>query len=182
MKCVDLSKFSSKSYKAGGLMKRCGWYLISILFFKTNLPYPYGLKRFLLRLFGANVGKRVFIKPNVNIKYPWFLEVGDNVWIGEGVWLDNLAEIKIKNNVCISQGAYILTGNHNYKKETFDLILKPVLIENGVWVGSKVVVCPGVTLNAHAVITAGGVISKDAEAYTIYKGNPAQAIRERKID
>jgi putative colanic acid biosynthesis acetyltransferase WcaF len=135
-----------------------------------------------LRLLGAKVGKGVVIKPDVNIKYPWFLEIGDNVWIGEGAWIDNLAYVRIGNNVCISQEAYILTGNHNYKKDTFDLIVNPIVIEDGVWVGAKAIVCPGVTLKTHSVITVGSVITKSTEPYTIYLGITAEPIRKRAIE
>ena len=70
------------------------------------------------------VGRSVIIKPRVRIKYPWFLQIGDNSWIGEDVWIDNLDSVIIKENVCISQGAMLMSGSHNYKSEKFDLITK----------------------------------------------------------
>jgi putative colanic acid biosynthesis acetyltransferase WcaF len=179
MPSVDLSKFDNSWYEPGGKTRRALWYIVNTLILKSSLPYSFALKRSLLRLFGAEVGRRVVIKPNVNIKYPWFLKVGDNVWIGEGVWVDNLARVEIGDNVCLSQGAYILTGNHDYKKATFDLMVSPVIIEDGVWVGAKAVVCPGTVLHSHSVITAGSVISKSAKAWTIYSGNLASAVRDR---
>ncbi|MGC8742908.1 MAG: WcaF family extracellular polysaccharide biosynthesis acetyltransferase [Verrucomicrobiia bacterium] len=182
MNRVDLSKFNNRWYNPGSKLKRFLWYFVNLLFFKTSIPYPSKLKVFTLRLFGAKVGKDVVIKPNLNIKYPWFLEIENNVWLGEGLWIDNLADVKIGNNVCISQGAYILTGNHNYKKETFDLILKPIIIEDGVWVGAKVIVCPGVVLGTHSIITAGSVVTKNTEPYRIYQGNPAVKVRDRVIE
>ena len=77
------------------------------------------------------------IKPSVNIKYPWRLTIGSFVWIGEGVWIDNLENVVIGDNVCISQGAMLLCGNHNYKKTTFDLIVGSITLEDGVWVGAQ---------------------------------------------
>jgi len=182
MKKVDLSKFNNKWYNPGTKFKRFLWYLFNRIFLKTYIPYPSKLKILILKIFGAKIGKNVVIKPNVNIKYPWFLEIGDNVWIGEDVWIDNLAKVKIGNNVCISQGAYILTGNHNYKKETFDLILKDVLIEDGVWIGAKCILCPGITVKSHSVLTVGSVLTTSTEEYTIYRGNPAVPIRKRIIE
>jgi putative colanic acid biosynthesis acetyltransferase WcaF len=181
MKKVDLSKFDNSWYKAGSIIKRFLWYISNFIFFKTLIPYPYKLKVFILKFFGAKVGESVVIKPDVNIKFPWFLEIGDNVWIGESVWIDNLTWVKIGNNVCISQGAYICTGNHNYKKESFDLIVKPVIIEDGVWIGAKSVVCPGITIASHSILVAGGVLTKNTQPYSIYKGNPAEFIRKREI-
>lgn len=182
MPTVDLSKYDNSWYQPGRKLKRALWYLFNIIFIKSSLPYPTALKISLLRSFGAKVGKNLIIKPNVNVKFPWLLEMGDNVWVGEGVWIDNLANVKIGNNVCLSQGAYLLTGNHDYKKVTFDLIIRPITIEDGAWVGSKAIVCPGVILHHHSVVTAGSVISQDARAWTIYSGNPASVVRERVIN
>jgi putative colanic acid biosynthesis acetyltransferase WcaF len=178
---VNLSKFNNSLYKPGGRIKRAVWFLKNILIFKSSLPWPSSLKVLALKLFGAKIGKDVLIRPCVNIKYPWFLEIGDNVWIGEEVWIDNLGKVKIGNNVCLSQGALILCGNHNYKKETFDLIVGDITLEEGVWVGAKSVVCPGVTMKSHSILSAGSVLTKDAEEYGIYQGNPAVLVKKRVI-
>jgi len=153
-----------------------------MLFFKTLLPFPSSFKAKLLKWFGAKVGSGVVIKPDMNIKYPWFLEIGNDCWIGEGVWIDNLAVVKVGSNVVLSQGAYLLTGSHDYKKETFDLMLGDIVLEDGVWIGAKATVCPGVTCRSHAVLSVGSVATKDLEAYKIYQGNPAEVKRERSID
>jgi putative colanic acid biosynthesis acetyltransferase WcaF len=150
--------------------------------FKTMLPFPSSLKSKVLRAFGAKVGNGVVIKPNVNIKYPWFLEIGDHCWIGEGVWIDNLANVILGDNVVLSQGAYLLTGSHDYKKEAFDLLLGEIVLEDGVWIGEKATVCPGVTCESHSVLSVGSVATKDLEAYSIYQGNPAVKKRERVIN
>lgn len=134
-----------------------------------------------MRLFGAKIGKGVVIKPKVNIKYPWRLEVGNYTWIGENAWIDNLANVKIGNNVCISQGAMLLCGNHNYKKTTFDLIIGNITLENGTWIGAHSIVCPGVTLHSHSVLGVASVANHDMESYSIYQGNPAKKIRIRTV-
>ena len=121
------------------------------------------------------------IKPQVLIKYPWFLEVGDYVWIGEMVWIDNLVKVSIGNNVCISQGAMLLTGNHDYTKSTFDLMVGEIHLEEGVWIGAKSVVCPGVRAKSHAVLAVNSVATKSMAAYTVFQGNPAQEVRKRVI-
>ena len=95
------------------------------------------LKVRLLRMFGAKMGRGVIIKPSVNIKYPWNLVVGDYTWIGENVWIDNLTQVTMGRNVCISQGAMLLCGNHNYRKTTFDLMIGSITLEDGVWVGAQ---------------------------------------------
>lgn len=178
---VDLSAYDASWYQPGGAFKRIVWYFCNHLFFSSWLPFPSGVKRLLLRAFGAEIGRGVVIKPKVNIKYPWFLRVADHVWIGEEVWIDNLAPVEIGSNVCLSQGAYLLTGNHNYKLSTFDLMTQPITIEAGVWVGAKAIVCPGVRLRSHSIITVGSVIQTDTQPFMIYTGNPAQPARPRRL-
>ena len=157
------------------------WYFINIIFFKSSL-FPFNsLKLFLLRLFGCSLGKGVVIKPNVNIKYPWKLSLGNYVWIGEQVWIDNLDNVTIGNHVCISQGAILICGSHDYKKPSFDLITKEIILNDGVWIGTKSIILPGVVAESHAILSAGSVMSKNLENYTIYRGNPAKKVGLRTI-
>lgn len=139
------------------------------------------VKAAILKLFGASLGKGIIIKPRVNIKYPWLLSIGDYSWIGENVWIDNLVPVIIGPNCCISQGAMLLTGNHDYKKSSFDLITGGIHLEEGVWVGAQATVCPGVTMKSHSILSVGSVLTKDSDDYTIYQGNPAKPVRKREI-
>ena len=182
MKQVDLSKFNNSWYQPGGKFKRFVWYFKNLFLLKSSIPWPNSYKVLALKFFGAKIGKGVIIKPCVNIKYPWLLEIGDNVWIGEEVWIDNLGKVKIGNNVCLSQGAMLLCGNHDYTKESFDLIVGDITLEDGVWVGAKATVCPGVTMSSHSVLTAGSVLTKDTEAYSVYRGNPAGYVKGRVVE
>lgn len=183
MKKIDLSYYDNSWYNPGkSFFKRICWYFINVLFFINPLNPSSRIKIALLRLFGAKIGKGVVIKPGVNVKYPWSLEVGNNTWIGENVWIDNLVKTTIGNNVCISQGAMLLCGNHNYKKQTFDLMVGEITIEDGAWVGAKSIVCPGVILHTHSMLGVLSVANHDLDAYFIYQGNPAKQVRERVID
>ncbi|HVV54360.1 MAG TPA: WcaF family extracellular polysaccharide biosynthesis acetyltransferase [Mucilaginibacter sp.] len=183
MSQTDLSAYNNHPYHPGGnALKRLLWYYTNLLFFKSGLFPVYGLKVFLLRAFGAKVGKKVAIKPGVNIKYPWNLSIGDHVWIGENVWIDSLVMIQIGSNVCISQGAVLLTGSHNYKIRTFDLKTGSITFEDGVWIGAGSIVNQGVTAYSHAVLTSGSVATKNLEAYSVYQGNPAVRIRTRIVN
>lgn len=179
---TDLSCYDNSWYKTGGSgIKKILWYFINILFI-TNPFIPFiGIKVYFLRLFGAEIGKKVVIKPGVNIKYPWNLSIGDYSWIGENVWIDNLSRVTIGANVCISQGAMLLCGNHNYKRPTFDLIVKPIVLEDGAWVGAQSTVCPGVTMHSHSVLAVGSVASKNLDPFSVYRGNPAVKVSERII-
>ena len=178
---VDLSTYNNRWYKPGSLVKRFCWYLVNEIIFKTGFFPFYALKIFLLKLFGAKTGKGIFIKPGVNIKYPWLLQLENNIWIGEKVWIDNLALLTIANNVCISQGAFLFCGNHDFSKPAFDLTVKPIVLEEGVWIGAGAMVCGGVICRSHAVLSAASFAVTDLEAYTIYRGNPAEKIKDRII-
>lgn len=182
MSKTDLSTYDNSSYRPGaGAIKRTLWYFTNVLFFQNPWNPVSGLKVFLLKIFGAKVGKGAVIKPSVNIKYPWRLKIGNHVWIGENVWIDNLADVTIGDNVCISQGAMLLCGNHNFKKRSFDLITGGITLEAGVWIGAKSMLTAGIKCGSHSVLSVMSAASSDLEAYTIYKGNPAVAVKKREI-
>jgi putative colanic acid biosynthesis acetyltransferase WcaF len=176
---TNLADYDNSWYKPGNPVKRGAWYCVNALFFKASF-FPFSsLKVSLLKIFGAKAGKNVAIKPCVNIKYPWFLSIGNNVWIGENVWIDNLGKVIIGDNVCLSQGSLLLSGNHDYTKPGFDLLIKEIILEEGVWIGARSIVCGGVICKSHSVLTAGSVATKTLEPYSIYKGNPAVKVRDR---
>ena len=184
MKNVDLSKYNNDWYKkeiGASRIKQAAWYFANIIFLKNRFNPFSGSRVFFLRLFGATIGKGVRIKPGVNIKYPWKLNVGDFCWIGENVWIDNLAPVAMGNNVCVSQGAMLLTGNHDFNKAQFDLKVAPINLEDGVWIGAQSVVCPGVSVLSHAVLAVKSVATSDLLPFSIYQGNPAMKVKERVI-
>jgi len=181
MNKVDLSAYNNDHFRPGSIWKRAIWLVLSAVIFESSI-FPFtGLKAGLLRAFGAKIGRGVVVKIKVSIKYPWFLEIGDHSWIGEGVWIDNLTLVSIGKNVCLSQGAMLLTGNHDYSSATFDLREAPITIEEGAWIGAKAIVCPGITVKSHAVLAVGSVATTHLDAYTVYAGNPAVAKRQRTI-
>ncbi|NRD23227.1 colanic acid biosynthesis acetyltransferase WcaF [Winogradskyella litoriviva] len=179
---TDLSKYENSWYNPGSKIKRLLWYFVSWFFFEGGWNISSGLKVFLLKRFGAKIGNGVVIKPKVTIKYPWKLSIGNHCWIGESVWIDNLDQVKLEDNVCISQGALLICGNHNYKISSFDLFVAPIYLKEGSWVGAKSIVAPGVTIENHAILSLGSVATSNLEAYGIYSGNPAIKVKIRKID
>ncbi len=177
LKCFDGSNFN----KGAGTVKATLWYFANALIVRASWNPFMGIKIGLLRLFGAKIGKGLVIKNNVVIKSPWNLEVGDDCWLGEGCWIDNLDKVVIGNNVCISQGALLLTGNHDYTVSSMPYRNAAIYIEDGAWIGAKTTVCPGVTVRHNAILTVGSIATKDMEVNGIYQGNPAVRVRERKI-
>lgn len=178
----DLSLFTHQLHLSFvDKFKYACWLILSNVFFLTNIPYPNFFKVFLLRLMGGKIGHGVVIKPWVKIKLPWKLAVGNHVWLGESCWIDNISEVNIGNHVCISQAALILTGNHDYTLRSFDLKSKPIVIEDGVWLGAQATVVGGVTLRSHSVIGVGVNILRDTEAYHVYRLNSDTQVKERVI-
>jgi putative colanic acid biosynthesis acetyltransferase WcaF len=177
---VRLSRFDNKAFDRGrSRLVELAWMVASALLFRHSLAVWSGLKVAVLRGFGARVGRGVLIKPGVQIKFPWKLVIGNDAWIGEHVWIDNLDTVTIGSDVCISQGAMLLCGSHDFKRETFDLITRPITVEDGAWICARAIVCSGVRVGTHAVLTAGSVATGPLEPNTVFQGNPAIAKRTR---
>ena len=180
MQQTNLSIYNNYPFNPGGnVFTRLLWHYVNAVIFKTGLLPVSGIKVFLLRLFGAKIGTNVMIKPCVNIKYPWNLTIDNNSWIGENVWIDNLVPVTIGSHVCISQGAYLCTGNHDWSDPSFGLIVKPISVADGAWIGAKSVIAPGIQIGESAIAAAGSVVVKDIPSFEIHAGNPAQFSRRR---
>lgn len=173
--------FDKKGFDTGASsLKILLWYFVSLIFIRSGLIPFSSIIVAILRLFGAKIGNEVRIKPGIYIHYPWKLIVGDYSWLAE-CRIENLATVTIASNVCVSQEAMLLTGNHNYKMVGFDLITAPIFLEEGAWVGARAIVCPGITVESHAVLTVGSIATKNLEPYSIYQGNPAVKVKAREI-
>ncbi len=178
-----LDRFTNGWYRPGRpLPIRILWVVANGLLFLSWFPWPSALKRSVLRAFGARVGSGVVIKPRVNIKYPWNLSIGDHSWIGEAVWLDSVAAIEIGPHCCLSQGVMVETGNHDWSKETFDLMLGPVVLEQGSWAAAGSLLLPGSRLASHAVLGARSVLAGTTQPYGVYVGVPAKFVKSRTIN
>ena len=176
---VDLASFDNGWYSPGrNALVRSLWYLVSLIVFESGWVPLVRPKRWLLRLFGAKLGRGLVIKPQVWIKYPWRLATGDHCWIGQGVWIDNLADVRLGSHVCVSQQVYICTGSHDYRKRTFDLIARPVDVGNGAWLGARALVLGGVSIGPNAIVAAGSIVTKDVPAAAIVAGQPARQLAE----
>ncbi|OHB69063.1 MAG: colanic acid biosynthesis acetyltransferase WcaF [Planctomycetes bacterium RBG_13_63_9] len=178
---MDLASFDNREYDPGrGVLVRSLWYLLSLLVFESGWVPLYRPKAWILRLFGAKIGVRLALKPHVRIKYPWRLVVGDYCCIGQGAWIDNLVDVQLGSHVCLSQQAYVCTGSHDYRRKTFDLIVQPIRVGNGAWLGAGCLVLPGVTVGANAVVGAGSVVTEDVPAARIVVGNPARPLPQER--
>ena len=176
---VDLSRYDTGGFDRGrSAVVEALWILVQALLVRSWLPGA-AHRRWLLRLFGARIGAGVDIKPGVRVKFPWRLSIGAHSWIGEDAWIDNLAEVVIGDNCCISQGVYLCTGSHDWGKPAFDLIAKPIRVGSGAWIAARAVVAPGVTVGEGAVLGLGSVATGDLLPGTVYQGCPAGVVSHR---
>jgi putative colanic acid biosynthesis acetyltransferase WcaF len=161
---IQLSTYRQQGFHRGrAALVELAWQILRVAAFASFNPLNW-TRVLLLKAFGATIGRGVVIKPEVKIKFPWKLSIGDYCWIGEGVWIDNLAEVTIAENSCVSQGTYVCTGSHDWKSDSFDLITKPISIGKGCWIGAKVVIAPGVRIHDNTMIKMGSVITRDQPA------------------
>jgi putative colanic acid biosynthesis acetyltransferase WcaF len=177
---IDLSVPDNTELLRGApLLIEAAWFFCGLPLLRSPLISSSTFRRWLLRLFGAKIGRRVHIKPGLRVKFPWYLDVGDHTWLGEDLWIDNLAQVTIGPHCCISQGVYLCTGNHDWSAPNMKLFRQPIRCEQGSWVGAKSIICPGVTVGPGAIAAAGSVITKDIPGMEVHAGNPAKFVRRR---
>jgi putative colanic acid biosynthesis acetyltransferase WcaF len=178
----DLSAFDNSWYDPGrGRLIQALWFFFGLPLLRSRVLAGSAFRRVLLRLFGAGVGAGVVIKPGVRVKYPWLFQVGPHSWIGEDAWIDNLAPVSVGSHVCISQAVYLCTGNHDWADPKFGLIVHPIVLMAGCWIGARATVCPGVTVGECGIAAAGSVVTADIGSFEIHAGNPASFVRRRKM-
>lgn len=154
---MRLAEFDNGGFDRGASrLQEALWFVVSGLTVASWLPGS-GWRVRLLRTFGATIGRGAVIKPGVRVKFPWRLTLGRNVWIGESVWIDNLAEVSIGDDCCISQGAYLCTGSHDWSDPRFPLVTTPILLEGECWVGARASIAPGTVMERGAVLTIGAI-------------------------
>jgi putative colanic acid biosynthesis acetyltransferase WcaF len=178
---VDLSQYQH-SYDSGrSFFVRAAWFFVGHPLLRSQLiPFSW-FRRVLLRIFGAEIGTGVVIKPGVRVKFPWLLRAGNFCWIGEDCWIDNLSLVTLGNHVCVSQGAYFCTGNHDWSDPSFGLIVRPIHVHDGAWVSAKALIGPGTVIGEGAVVAAGAVATKSVPSYEVHAGNPAKYTGRRTL-
>jgi putative colanic acid biosynthesis acetyltransferase WcaF len=180
-RAVRLDLYDAKAFDRG----RPRWFealwLLAQSVFLDPPVWGSRLRVLVLRSFGARIGQGVTVKPGVRVKFPWRLQIGDHCWIGEDVWLDNLAEIRIGDHCCLSQAVYLCTGSHDWSRIGFDLMVKPIVLENEVWLAARSIVGPGATAGRGAVLALGSVATCDLLPWHIHQGVPASPVKPRRM-
>lgn len=179
-KYQDLSQFViPKGFRGKNVIVVQLWWIIQSTLFGCSPQFMYSWRRFLLRLFGAEIGKEVLIRPSAKIIYPWKLSIGDFSWIGDNTVLYNLGQINIGKNVAIAHRVYLCTGIHDYQNISFDIDQKPVTIEDEVWLPNDVFIGPGVVIGKGCVIGARSTVLKSMPEGMVCYGNPAKPVKKR---
>lgn len=155
------------------------WWLAQTVFFRTSPQFAYGFRRWLLRCFGAQVGRHVVIRPSVTVTYPWKVKIGDYAWIGDDVVLYSLGEIYIGPHAVVSQSSYLCAGDHDYAQPDFPIRARKITIGEQAWVAAGVFIAPGVTIGKGAVIGARSSVFGDMPAGKVCFGSPAKPIKQR---
>jgi putative colanic acid biosynthesis acetyltransferase WcaF len=157
------------------------WAGVEATLFRGSFHTMNGWRSFLLRLFGARVGRRCIIRRTVRTYYPWQVTIGEQCIIGDQAELYSLGKMTIGDGAMISQEAYLCAGTHDYTKASLPLVVMPVTIGSEAWVCARAFVGPGVTVGAGAVVAAAAVVVKDVEPWTVVGGNPARFIKKREL-
>ena len=157
---IRLDQFSIGDFDRGASrVKELTWMCVKAFVLQFHFPLPSSFRAFVLRCFGAKVGKGVVIRSGVNITYPWKLTLGDHCWIGEDVLILSLAHVTIGEHCCISQRVFLCTGSHDFSKTTFDLIARPIVIEPSCWIAACAFVGPGSIVPAGTMIKANATVT-----------------------
>ena len=185
MEPLDAGKSQSRtggpSFSLGNRLARAAWMATWLLLARWTPPPLHGWRAFLLRLFGAKLGRGCRVHASVSVWHPANLELGDNVLVGPGARLYNQGRITIGSDSIVSQRAHVCASTHDVSDSQFQLVLRPVNIGAQCWVAAEAFVGPGVTMGEGSVLAARGALFENAEAWTIYRGNPAAKLKTRAL-
>lgn len=155
------------------------WWIVQATLFRASPQFLFGWRRWLLRLFGAEIGRDVKIRPSVQVVFPWKLAIGDYSWIGDDVALYCLAPITIGAHSVVSQRSYLSAGSHDMTSEAFDMIAEPIRIGAQCWIATDVFVAPGVSIGDGTVVGARSTVFDDLPPGMVCYGTPAKPVRMR---
>ena len=170
----------AQKYTRGEQLRRVLWGA-GKLFFRFSPRPCFGWRRFILRCFGAKIGRNVNLYPTTIVYFPWNLAVGDWSAIGEGALIYNLGRVTLGERVTISHRAHLCAGTHDYTQPDLPLIKPPIVIGDQAWICADAFVGPDVTVGAGAVVGARAVVMKNVAPWMVVAGNPAREIKKREL-
>lgn len=181
-RALDVSKDKCPSpHSLKNKLGRVLWALVWGTLFRWSPRILFGWRRFLLRCFGAKIGKNSRISPSVRVWAPWNLTVGDEVAIAHDVDCYCVDRLTIGDHATVSQYSFLCTASHDISDPHMKLISAPIQIGGQSWVCAGVFVSPGVTIGEGAVAGAMSVVTRDVEPWTVVAGNPARFLKTREL-
>jgi putative colanic acid biosynthesis acetyltransferase WcaF len=181
MSDINTNTHKGPSFSFRNRLLRVIWGMVCLVFFRYSPRPLHQWRSFLLRLFGAKIGKGVHVYPVAKIWAPWNLEIDDYSGVGDYVNLYTQGKIKIGKYVVISQGAHLCTGTHDYRINGFPLITKPIDIADHVWIAAEAFIHPGIKIGEGTVVGARSVVTHNLDAWKVCAGNPCITIKNRTI-
>jgi len=176
---VGLKRLQPAQITTRNRVARAVWGVVWLLLYRPSPKLIPGWRCFLLRLFGAKIGRNAHPYPAARIWAPWNLEMGDGSCLANGVDCYCIAQVTIGANTTVSQYSYLCTASRDYTDPAMPLLVAPIVIGEGAWITADVFVGPGVTIGHGAVVTARSSVFSDIEPWTVARGNPAIAVKPR---
>jgi putative colanic acid biosynthesis acetyltransferase WcaF len=178
---VNSDTHTGPSFPLRDRLARGVWNFVQATAFRWSPRPLHGWRSFLLRLFGAKVGRGAHVYPGAKIWAPWNVEIGEETGVADGATLYSQGKITLGRRVVVSQGAHLCAGTHDYEKRGFPLVTAPITVGDEAWIAAEAFLHPGVTVGEGAVIGARSVVTKDVPAWTICAGFPCVPIKARTL-
>lgn len=173
---------NTSPYTPAQQLRRMLWWIGHTLLIRWSFHNWYTWRRWILRLYGANLAAQTYVSRTARIEYPWNLTMKRQASIGREAWIYNLAPVTLEEHVTVSQRVTICTGSHDYQQPSMPQTRKPVLIRKGAWLAMESFILPGVTIGEYAVIGARSVVTRDMPDAMVCAGHPCKPIKQRLPD
>jgi putative colanic acid biosynthesis acetyltransferase WcaF len=180
VRALSTHPYLRPSFPLANRLGRQLWEVACALLFRPSPRPAHAWRAFLLRRFGARLGRGCHIYPGARIWAPWNLSCGDLASIADGAVIYNTSPIAIGEQAVISQEAYLCGATHDYDDPEFPLVSAPIEIGARAWICARATVLSGVRVGAGAVLGLGSVASADLDSWTVYVGLPARRVRSRR--
>jgi putative colanic acid biosynthesis acetyltransferase WcaF len=175
---INLEGYSSR-FSAGNRVGRLLWGCVQAVLFRPSPTPLYFWRNFLLRCFGASIGKGAHVYPSAKVWAPWNLQMGEHSCLASDVDCYCVAPVDLGDHATVSQYSYLCAATHDYQDPDHRLVPGPIRIGAGAWLGADVFVGPDVTIGQGAVVGARASVFKDIPAWTVAVGNPARPLKPR---
>jgi len=178
-KAVNEDTYTGASFSMSNRLHRAVWNVVQATLFRYSPRPMHEFRSILLRVFGAKIGRGVHVYPKAKIWGPWNLTIGDESGIADGVNLYSQGQIVLGTRVVVSQGAHLCAGTHDFEKNGFPLVTKPITVGSYAWIAAEAFIHPGINIGEGSVIGARSVVAKDMPPWTVCVGHPCAPIKPR---